>query len=229
MVASTTTNNNNGNATTTEWSVENAIPKDLEKELVGTSDKGNFYFFLHILKRLKMTKRTGWLNYDIEEAESISDHMYRMGIISMCSTDKSLDTGKCVKMALVHDMAESLVGDITPADGVSKEEKHRRELTTIEYLKDLLTPFNTEAANEIYSLWNEYEAVSTPEARFVKDVDKFELMVQTLEEERRYKGEKDLSIFMSVRSQIKTPHMCELADGIIEQRRKFWESIEQVK
>ena len=30
-------------------------------------------------------------------------------------------------MALVHDLAESLVGDITPHDGVSKEEKYRRE------------------------------------------------------------------------------------------------------
>lgn len=30
-------------------------------------------------------------------------------------------------MALVHDLAESLVGDITPHDGVSKEEKYRLE------------------------------------------------------------------------------------------------------
>lgn len=30
-------------------------------------------------------------------------------------------------MALVHDLAESIVGDIAPADNVSKEEKHRRE------------------------------------------------------------------------------------------------------
>lgn len=30
-------------------------------------------------------------------------------------------------MALVHDMAECIVGDIAPSDNVSKEEKHRRE------------------------------------------------------------------------------------------------------
>lgn len=30
-------------------------------------------------------------------------------------------------MALVHDMAECIVGDLTPADAVDKEEKHRRE------------------------------------------------------------------------------------------------------
>ena len=30
-------------------------------------------------------------------------------------------------MALVHDLGESVVGDLTPHCGVSREEKHRRE------------------------------------------------------------------------------------------------------
>lgn len=34
---------------------------------------------------------------------------------------------RCIKLALVHDMAECIVGDITPADNISKAEKHRRE------------------------------------------------------------------------------------------------------
>ena len=33
-------------------------------------------------------------------------------------------------MALVHDLAESMVGDITPHDGVSKEDKYQRELVS---------------------------------------------------------------------------------------------------
>ena len=43
-----------------------------------------------------------------------------MGIISMLTKNPEVDTSKCVKMALVHDMAESVVGDITPDDPVSK-------------------------------------------------------------------------------------------------------------
>ena len=38
---------------------------------------------------------------------------------------------RCIRMALVHDLAESLVGDITPNDGVSKEEKYRREAVRV--------------------------------------------------------------------------------------------------
>ena len=34
---------------------------------------------------------------------------------------------KTIKIALVHDLAEALVGDITPHDGISKEEKHKLE------------------------------------------------------------------------------------------------------
>lgn len=105
------------------------------------------------------------------------------------------------------------------------EEKHRRELETITYLRAVLTPFNKDAADEIYTLWNEYENVSTPEARFVKDVDKFELIVQTFEEEKRLNGTKDLSIFITTRSQIKTTEVAEWADGILEQRKKYWQSL----
>lgn len=34
---------------------------------------------------------------------------------------------RCIKLALVHDMAECIVGDIAPSDNISKVEKHRRE------------------------------------------------------------------------------------------------------
>lgn len=40
---------------------------------------------------------------------------------------------RCIKLALVHDMAECIVGDIAPSDNVSKEEKHRREEARKDY------------------------------------------------------------------------------------------------
>ena len=33
----------------------------------------------------------------------------------------------CMKMGLIHDLGESIVGDITPVDDVTEEEKHERE------------------------------------------------------------------------------------------------------
>ncbi|RUS15638.1 hypothetical protein BC938DRAFT_476867, partial [Jimgerdemannia flammicorona] len=45
--------------------------------------------------------------------------MYRMAVMAMVAGDTSLDVGKCVQLAIVHDLAESIVGDITPHDNVS--------------------------------------------------------------------------------------------------------------
>lgn len=45
---------------------------------------------------------------------------------------------RCIRMALVHDIAESLVGDITPHCNVSQEEKHRLEAEAIEQINGML-------------------------------------------------------------------------------------------
>lgn len=60
-------------------------------------------------------------SYCGQNAESIADHMYRMSIITMlCPPEEGIDKDRCVKLALIHDMAEALVGDITPPDKVPK-------------------------------------------------------------------------------------------------------------
>jgi len=153
--------------------------------------------------------------------------MYRMGIIAMLCPDASIDRDRCVKMALVHDMAESIVGDITPLDGIPKEEKHRRELEAMVHLTvDLLGPANPGAAAEMMDLWTEYETAKTPEAIFVKDVDKFELVLQTVEYERQHRGEKDLSQFLNVTQMVKNDYVKEWIEDVLRQREEFWKAID---
>ena len=82
-------------------------------------------------------------------------------------------------VALVHDLAESLVGDITPHDGVSADEKRRREEEAMRALAEL------SGDGEILDLWREYDAAESPEARFVKELDKLETAMQAAEYERR--------------------------------------------
>jgi putative hydrolase of HD superfamily len=43
---------------------------------------------------------------------------------------------------------------------------------------------DTDTITEIVDLWHEYEEAKTPEALFVKDLDKFEMIVQALEYEK---------------------------------------------
>lgn len=55
---------------------------------------------------------------------------------------------------------------------------------------------NTTMAQEIVDLWQEYEDASSPEALFVKDLDKFEMIVQALEYEKCKKEQTWLSSVM---------------------------------
>lgn len=55
-----------------------------------------------------------------------------------------LNLNRCIKMALVHDIAESIVGDITPYDGISPEEKNRMETEAMKEIKEIIGD-NTEA------------------------------------------------------------------------------------
>ena len=128
-------------------------------------------------------------------------------------------------MALIHDMAEALVGDITPVDGVSKVEKSRREADTMDYLtKTLLgNVAGGKAGESMREVWQEYEDDQTLEAHFVHDVDKMELLLQMIEYEKALEGETDLGEFSRVAKRIVLPEVQEWAAELLEDRRKFWE------
>ncbi|TFK51989.1 HD domain-containing protein [Heliocybe sulcata] len=141
--------------------------------------------FFHILERLKTQKRTGWVDHGIPDAESISDHMYRMSILAMCTSDQKLDVSKCVMMAVVHDLAEAQVGDISPREGIPKAEKRRLEAEAMHnFVHEML--HNSPAAQRIHALWQEYEEGLSEEARFVKDLDRLEMALQAREYETRH-------------------------------------------
>lgn len=184
--------------------------------------------FFHLLERLKTTKREGWRRFGIDQGESISDHMYRMSIMTMLAPPSlayRLNLPHCMKMALVHDMAESLVGDITPKDKVSKAEKARREAEVMEYVsKNLLggVPGGMLTGEDILKVFQEYEANETLTAQFVHDIDKMELLLQMLEYERAH--ELDLSEFCYVASRIQLPETQEWAATVLKEREDFWKS-----
>jgi putative hydrolase of HD superfamily len=185
--------------------------------------------FFHLLERLKTTKRAGWRRFGIEDCESISDHMYRMSILTMmapASLTAKLDLAKCCRMALIHDMAESLVGDITPVDPVSKEEKSRRESTTMDYIcTNLLGKFNGGLnGQEVRKIWQEYEDSETPESLFVHDVDKIELLLQMVEYERTNKCELDLGEFTWVAQKIQSDEVKGWAEQVFKERQEMWKA-----
>ncbi|CAL5338708.1 unnamed protein product [Camellia sinensis] len=128
------------------------------------------------------TKRKGWVNHGIKGPESIADHMYRMALMALIAGDlPGVNRERCIKIAIVHDIAEAIVGDITPSDGVPKQEKSRLEQAALNEMCEVLG--GGLRAEEMKELWAEYENNSSIEANLVKDFDKVEMILQALEYE----------------------------------------------
>lgn len=119
-------------------------------------------------------------------------------------------------MALVHDMAEAIVGDMTPECGVSTDDKHRIEQEAMLQIESLLPPSR---ATQVASLFHEYLNNETAEAKMVKQIDKLEFMVQAGEYERR--GGVDLEeFFKSSRHLVKHPFLVDIMVAVEEEREQ---------
>ncbi|OON18768.1 HD domain protein [Opisthorchis viverrini] len=178
--------------------------------------RSNVLQFLSMCGRLKHTVRTGWTRYDINQPESVADHMYRMALMATViptSDQTGISVERLIKMTIVHDLAESVVGDITPYCNVSKEEKARRESNAMADLCNLLPKDNAE---EVLNLWN------TPEARLCKDFDKFDMILQAFEYEKETQRPGMLEeFFTSTLGCFTTPMVQSLVKELYEQRQEF--------
>lgn len=156
---------------------------------------------------------------DVKDCESISGHMYRMSMMTFLleknPESEDLDRIKCMEIALVHDLAEALVGDITPYCGISREEKRARELTAMKDIAKLIHP----GSDKLMELFYEYEKGETAEARFVKDLDRLDMMMQAFEYEKRDESPKRLQEFFdSTEGKFQHPFIKKIVSEIYAQR-----------
>ncbi|XP_028402181.1 HD domain-containing protein 2-like [Dendronephthya gigantea] len=141
-----------------------------------TESKQDVLQFMTVVGKLKSLKRTGWVRSGVNNPEHVADHMYMMAVMTFfIQDDHNLNKARCLKLALVHDMAECIVGDITPYCGVNKDEKHAKEK---EAMKQISLLAGNKVGQELFSLWEEYEAQETAEAKFVKNLDRFDMILQ---------------------------------------------------
>ncbi|XP_043962268.1 HD domain-containing protein 2 [Gambusia affinis] len=185
----------------------------------------NVLQFMKLIGQLKRVPRTGWVYNNVKNPESVSDHMYRMAMMSLTITDPTVDRDRCIKLALVHDMAECIVGDIAPSDNISKAEKHKREEEAMSHLSSLLPDG---LKQEIYALWEEYESQSSPEARLVKQFDLLEMILQAHEyEELEGTPGRLQEFFDSTAGRFHHPDVLQLVSSLNEQRGKSGKELKE--
>ena len=176
--------------------------------------------FFAIVGKLKTLKRTGWVQNEIPLPESVADHMYRMSMLSFLITDAQVNRDELIKICLMHDLAEAKVGDITPHDGVSKEEKRRLEETA---LRQILSDIGQESiSDEMLRLWMAYEEGNSHTANVAKQLDKFEMIVQADEYEEANPGKRLDSFFASTEGYFSHPEIAAWDAALRSKRSARW-------
>ncbi len=171
--------------------------------------------FLKTAVNLKKISRQGWIDkLSLDCPESVADHSYSMAIMGMVISDlQNYDSEKIIKMILLHDLAESRIGDHTPEE-LSKEEKKKLENNAFnEIIKNLPNLIKL----QYLQIWKEYQENNSPESKIVHQIDKLEMVLQAkIYEKDGHSHNKLESFFESARIDITDPKLKELFTKIIK-------------
>ncbi len=122
--------------------------------------------------------------------EDDAQHSWSVALLAAAlapQVDETLDIGKICQFAIVHDLVEVVAGDVSNfASDTEKASKDENEAVAKKILDDRL-----KALPWITTTIDEYETQNTPEARFVKSVDKIiPLLFDYIENGEFYKSNK---------------------------------------
>jgi putative hydrolase of HD superfamily len=144
----------------------------------------NVIKFLEVIAKLKGIKRTGWVKRRVKDPESVADHSLMMSLMGLSMPiPEGCDRNKIVKMSIIHDLAESVTGDIItkeswPEGGtMTSKERLKIEKTA---MRKILSNLDGPTSKEIMDLWKEYIDGKTSEAIFTRDLDIAEMIIQAL-------------------------------------------------
>lgn len=153
------------------------------------------------LQRLKRLDRTGWTLRGLPNGtESVAAHSFGVTAAAMLLADEiktrgtAVDLEQVLRMALLHDWAETRLGDM-PKTAVSYFGTEARRKAEIAAFADVVAEAGASSAT-YRALYQEYEERESLESRIVKAADVVDLLVQALALERG--GARGLDEFWEV-------------------------------
>ena len=146
--------------------------------------------------------------------ENDAEHAWHMAVMIYLLKEyanEEFDIAKAMLMALIHDIVEIDAGDTYAYDPKGLETKEAREEQAAKRLFGLLPE---DQGEELKSLFEEYEANETPEARFVRVMDNFQPLLLNNSNDGRDWKEHEIT-----KSQVLKRHMkTKLGSNVIWER-----------
>ncbi|MCH8915336.1 MAG: HD domain-containing protein [Thaumarchaeota archaeon] len=171
--------------------------------------------FFKTAANLKKISRQGWIEkLSLDNPESVADHTYSMAVIGMVISDlENYNSEKIIKMILLHDLAESKIGDFTP-EQLNKEKKNELENNVFnKIIKNLPNLIKS----QYLQIWQEYQENTSLESKLVHQIDKLEMALQAKIYKNDGHSQKKLeSFFESAKIDITDPKLKELFTKIIK-------------
>lgn len=149
----------------------------MEKYINTNKIKDLLRFYL-LATELKDKIRSGWKvwNIDRHRVESVAEHIYGTCILAIAIDSEfklNINLYKVVMMLVLHEIEEIKIGDLTPFDKVTKEEKRNLGRQAVEKILQTLSK-----KVEYIELIEEFEDGKTKESLYAKMCDKLEADIQ---------------------------------------------------
>jgi putative hydrolases of HD superfamily len=164
--------------------------------------------FLHEVEKLKVELRHSWLSNGRQE--SVAEHTWRVALMALLiapNLTTKPDLLKVLKMALIHDLNEAYIGDVSAfaKNHASHKDDEKKNM------QSLMKKYQGSLMQEFCNLWEEYQNSETIEAKFVKALDKLEVRLQ--HNEANISTWEDIEF---IRSQYAADKYCEFDEFIKE-------------
>ena len=130
-------------------------------------------FLVEVDKMKSVYRRT--ILIDKTRRESDAEHSWHFALMAMLLAEyadpEKVDCARVIRMALVHDLIEMYAGDTFAYDVQGNQDKRQRETEAADKLFALLPE---DQAAEIRALWEEFDAMETPDAQYAAAIDRLQ-------------------------------------------------------
>ena len=203
----------------------------------------NFVSFFESIGKLRKVPRRGGILIGSKQPATVTDHLFRTAMMSwtLGKEKKNLNLKKILEIALIHDLCELYVGDKSPYDYDSilpRDKKKWPELfdkwprysliekkrialekrkTEGKALNKLIRGLPNKIKKDVKNSWLEYDKNLTKEAKFVKQVNRLEALLQALEYGKEEKIRVYNSWWVGSREKIDDPVLIKFMDSLAKE------------
>ena len=106
--------------------------------------------------------------------ENDAEHAWHLAVMTYLLSEYSnqkIDVAKTMLMTLIHDIVEIDAGDTYAYDEAGKQTEKARETAAADHIFGLLPE---DQGKKLRSIWEEFDAYETPEAKFAHVMDNFQ-------------------------------------------------------